>query len=316
MKILIATISFTLTVLLVNGQQEEQYTLFMYHKLGLNPAYAGTNDAASITALARNQWIGLEGAPQTHLITFNMPLFNKRVGVGGTIMHHTIGLTEKFTAEGSYAYKFRLGRGYLSMGIQSSVRLLRINFDEARSTQPIDLDEAIPPSVQSKYIPNFGGGIYYHSPRFYFGISAPRLMTNSIDFSDVDDLVSREERHAYIMGGISLNMGDKAQLQPQLLLKMVEGAPFDADLNLSVEFLEKYTTGISYRIGGSKNTGLGDALSALAGLEIAESFFLGLSYDFTISELRDYNSGSIEVAVKYWIGGKSEGEEFVNPRFF
>lgn len=65
------------------AQQDEQYTQFMFNKLRYNPAYAGTQESPSITAIARKQWIGLDGAPQSQALTFDLPLLNNRVGVGG-----------------------------------------------------------------------------------------------------------------------------------------------------------------------------------------------------------------------------------------
>ena len=50
------------------AQQQQHNTQFMYNKLGYNPAYAGSQDVPCVTCLYRNQWIGLEGAPQTQII--------------------------------------------------------------------------------------------------------------------------------------------------------------------------------------------------------------------------------------------------------
>ena len=79
------------------AQQEEQYTQFMYYKLGFNPAFAGKDGAPTLSALVRTQWIGIDGAPQTQLLTFNTPALNGRVGIGGTIARQTIGVTENYT---------------------------------------------------------------------------------------------------------------------------------------------------------------------------------------------------------------------------
>lgn len=316
MKNIFTTIILLAMCLPVWSQQEDQFTQFMYYKMGFNPAYAGSQDGACITAMDRHQWVGLDGAPQSQLITFNMPLFNKRVGLGASILRHTIGITEKYTAEVVYAYRIPIGRGMLSMGVQGSVRLLRNNFDEVVSTQPRVFDEAIPGGVQSKYVPNFGAGIYYSSRNFYMGFSSPRILENNIDFADLDAVISREVLHLYAMGGVLFKISDKVGLQPQLLLKYVKGVPFDADVNLSLIFANKVTAGFSYRIGGSTEGSPGESLSLLVGLQASDSFFIGASYDYTLSELRDYNDGTFEVVLRYCIGGKSEGEEYINPRFF
>ena len=298
------------------GQQEDQYTQFMHYKMGLNPAYAGSNDGACISLLGRQQWIGFEGAPQSQLITFNMPLLNQRVGIGASIIRSAIGITEKYTAELVYAYRIRMGRGHLCMGLQGSVRLMQINFSDADPIQGGGVDQAIPPDLRSKYVPNFGAGIYYSGSSFFVGFSAPRLLENNIDLADSEDIISREVPHFYFMGGAIFPLGDNLEMQPQMLMKYVKGAPFDADVNINFIISDKFILGTSYRLGGSRATGVGEAISGLIGFEINNSLLFSISYDYTLSELQAYNNGSAEAVIRYCIGGKSEGSEYISPRFF
>ncbi|MCH2084290.1 MAG: type IX secretion system membrane protein PorP/SprF [Saprospiraceae bacterium] len=314
-------LSFTFLLLfsfcgLMLGQQDEQYTQFMYNKMAFNAAYAGSGDGTCITALGKAQWLGFEGAPETQLVTFNMPLLNKRIGIGASIYRQTIGITENLSAEAVYAYRIRMGRGTLSLGVQGSVRLLRANFSEVEATQSVDQDGAIPNNIQSKFIPNFGAGVYFKSNSFYMGVSIPRLLENNIDFADTGDIISTEVRHMYLMGGFTIELNELVQMQPQLLLKYVAGAPFDGDINTNFIFDERYTIGASYRLGGSRTSGIGESVSLLLGLQISDDLFFGASYDMTLSELRKYNSGSVEAILFYCIGGRSQGEEFISPRFF
>lgn len=313
--ILIAILSFGV---LLNGlaQQEEHYTQFMYYKLGYNPAYAGSNDGACITALARSQWVGIEGAPQTQLASFHMPLLNKRIGIGGTVTRQTIGISEKYTVEAIYAYRIRWGRGTLAMGLQGSVRLLRTDFSMAESIQPKDLDQAIPVGIQSKFVPNFGAGVYYKSNSYFLGFSVPRILPSNIDLADSETIISKETLHMYLMGGVTFELSDGLDLQPQVLLKYVEGAPFDGDINASLIFDDRFTTGLSYRLGGSRESGLGESISLLLAIQLTDDILFGASYDATLSELRKYNSGTFEAVFNYCIGGRSEGDEFISPRFF
>ena len=316
MKKFYITIISLLLVGSVLAQQEEQYTHFMYNKLGFNPGFAGSDDGPCLTALARNQWIGLEGAPQTQLISFNTPLLNQRVGVGINILRQTIGVSENYTLDGAYAYRIQLGRGFMAMGLQASVRLLRVNFNELEGTQPIAADSAIPTGLQSKYVPNFGAGLYYQAQRFYLGFSVPRLLENNIDLADSGDVISRETRHAFFMGGLIIPLGEKVELQPQILLKYVAGAPFDGDVNLSFIFADRFRAGVSYRLGGPRESGVGEALSLLLGVQISDTLLFGLAYDATLTELRKYNSGTLEGVLRYCIGGRSDSDDYVNPRFF
>ncbi len=297
------------------AQQEAQFTQFMEHKLGYNPAFAGAVETGTFTAIYRQQWLGFDDAPSSQLITFNTRLTGNGIGLGGQISRSTLGLSEFYTAEADYAYRINVGTGgTLGIGISTSVRLLRVDFTEAAPVQTGD--ESIPAGIQSKYVPNFGAGLYYDSPRFYLGISAPRLVENSIDLSEETTIISREARHMYAMAGIRVKASDKLRVIPQVLLKYVKGAPFDADANVTAWWDDSFYGGLSYRLGGSKSSGIGESVSLLFGTNLGDNLRAGFSYDLTLSEIKDYQSGSVEVLLQYAIGGRSGGEAIVSPRDF
>lgn len=298
------------------AQQQQHNTQFMHYKLGYNPAYAGSQDVPCVTCIYRNQWIGLDGAPKTQIVSFNMPLAHQRVGVGANLVRHTIGITETYTLDAIYSYRFRLGEGMLGLGVSGSIRSMENDFQLTTATQPKGDDASIPTGTQDKFLFNFGAGAYYSSQKFYIGISAPRLLKNNIDFADLDDaFVSREVQHFYLMGGLIFELNDNLKLQPQTLIKFAPRVPLDVDANVNLLIMDKYTFGITYRLGGNTNSGIGESLDILLAAQVSSNLLFGLSYDITISDLREYNSGSIEAMLHYCFG-KSEGDEYLNPRFF
>jgi type IX secretion system PorP/SprF family membrane protein len=317
MKNSLTLLIFLLIAALAHGQQDEHYTQFMHYKLGYNPAYAGSTGGTRITVMGRNQWLGLDGAPQTQLITFNMAALQSRMlGVGASVVRQTIGISDRYTLEGNYAYRFRMGNGHLGLGLSASVRMIRIDFNRARATQPIETDAAIPGSFQSRFVPNFGFGVYYNTENFYFGFSAPRLLANSIDLSDDGGTLTKEVSHFYGMTGFIIPLGDNVKMQPHILLKYVQGAPFDTDVNTNITFMDKFTVGASYRVGGSKTSPIGESVSFLTAAQVSKNILFGLAYDYTLTELRNYNSGSVEAFIHYIIGGDDAGAIYENPRFF
>lgn len=299
------------------AQQEEQYTQFMQNKMAYNPAYAGSEPATAFTLLSRNQWLGLEGAPQTQMVGVNMPVLNQRIGVGINLFRHSIGITNKYTGTLSYAYHLNLGRGTLGLGVQGSVRLLQIDFSQVQGAQPISQDPAIPAGLQSKYVPNFGAGIYFNNKKFYLGISAPRLLNANIDLADNQEVITREVSHFYLMSGLVVDLSDKVSLQPNLLVKYVNQAPFDADVNVSFVFDQKFIAGGSYRLGGSRQNSIGESLSGLVGFKFGGAVTLSISYDATLTALRQFNSGTIEGVLHIGLGeGKEPNKTAPGPRDF
>ena len=187
----------------------------------------------------------------------------------------------------------------------------------ARLLTQKDIDGAVPGDLQSKYVPNFGAGLYYHNTRFFIGASAPRLLRNSIDLAEDDVEITREISHFYVTAGMRWDLNANLQFQPQVLLKYVQDAPFEGDANANFIFMNKFTAGVSYRLGGSKRSGIGEAIGLIGGIQATDLLFIGLSYDYTLSEIRYTTGGSIEAVVRYCIGGQSDdAAEFVSPRFF
>ena len=314
-SIILGLIVFVATNLF--AQQDQQYTQFMYNKLGINPGYAGSTDAGCFTAIYRKQWIGLDGAPSTQLLSYNTPLLNRRVGVGLALTRNSIGIENRITLEGTYAYRIQVGRGTLGIGIMASVRRRAVDWTDSRlkGTQPIGADNGITGGFQSKWLFNVGVGAYYSTNKYYVGVSLPRILKNNIDFSEVGSIISKEVHHAYLMTGLLVNVNDKIKLQPQILVKYAQNSPLDFDLNLMGIFMEKFNAGLTYRAGGSKETGIGESLDVLVGAQLTRNLMFGLSYDITLSEVKNYSNGSIEAILRYCLG-KSEGKEYINPRFF
>ena len=155
----------------------------------------------------------------------------------------------------------------------------------------------------------------------YVGLSAPRLIENNIDFAQDATVVSREIRHYYLMGGYVFDVSDKLQLQPQLLVKYAQNVPLDVDVNISAILAERYVIGGTFRVGGSSTGSPIESVDILFSATIMDNLIFGISYDVTVSELKSYNSGSIEAMVRYCLkgiesSGKKEKEEYDNPRFF
>ena len=320
MKNLIITILFALFFVpfICEAQQQPLNTQFMYYKLGYNPAFAGSQEAPCVSCIIREQWLGLEGAPSTQALTFNMPLMNQRVGIGANLMRHKIGITTIYNIDGAYSYRLRLGQGMLGIGVQGSLRSFTNDFNETIAIQSKPDDLTIPTNNENKFTFNFGTGLYFNSERFYIGVSAPRLLTNSIDFNANDNVVSREVQHLYFMSGYTITLREDLHLRPQFLLKYANNAPLNADLNLNLLIQDKFVTGLTYRTRGNKvNDRWGESLDVLFGAQITENLMFGFSYDFTLSDLREFTSGSIEASLHYCFGPSSNpNSEFENPRFF
>jgi type IX secretion system PorP/SprF family membrane protein len=302
----------------LQAQQERHYTQFMYNKLLINPAYSGARGVPFATAIYRNQWMGFDGAPKSVLASFNSPFISPRVGVGVTMSHFQIGLDKEFAATMAYSYDL-IGQEEFSLraGIMGSVRSLSTDFTKAMPANTGG-DQSLDTEKNNSFYANVGAGLYATiSSRFYIGLSMPRMYSNDISFNNPSaSLTAKEYQHFYAMAGAILPLNEDFNLMPAFLVKYVKNAPLDIDLNVNLEIREKFTAGLSYRVGGD---GPGESVDLLLFWKAHPQFGVGVAYDVTLSDVKDYSAGSIELLLQVDLKRSSSGgrnKPMSNPRFF
>ena len=298
------------------GQQDVLLTQFMYNKLSLNPAYAGQNDYTHLSLTYRDQYNGFPGAPTYQIASINLPTLRKSLGIGFDLQNNTIGISQVSSISMMYAYKFFLQKASLSMGMRVVGRRHTIDFTDDRliAIQGIDLDPSIPSEVVNKNLMNVGFGIYFEAENYYLSLSSPGLVRSDIDFDD-NEVFSRTSRHIYLMGGADFYVTEELNFSPQILVKYAENAPFDVDVNLGLTLDDKYTGAITYRFGGAQGD-VGESIDLLFGLQLTPRIMLGFSLDFTLSKLRTYDNGSMEIVFGYSFRDGAPRAKMINPRYF
>ena len=296
---------------LMFGQQDAQYTQYMYNTFSVNPAYAGSREVLSISALHRSQWVGRDGAPNTQTLSVHGPSSDK-VGLGLSIVHDEIGnnTNQNTYIDAAFSYTLKTSNNNkLSFGLKAGGHLLNLDFNNLRNfsaggTAITDSD------LYKKFTPNFGAGLYYHTNQFYAGLSIPNfLQTEHFDSADGNDnLVSVDRMTWYLISGYVFEMSSALKFKPAFLLKATSGAPLQADISANFLLNDKFSMGAAYRWDA--------ALSALFGFQMTPEFMLGLAYDSDISELggTKFNNGSFEVFLRYEFIKKDKID--LTPRFF
>ena len=281
---------FLVSISSLLGQQDAQYTQYMYNTVSVNPAYAGSRGHLSIAALYRNQWVGLDGAPETQTLNLHRPRGYRGVGLGISVVNDKIGPTSEtyFDIDFSYTIQTSLD-AKLSFGLKASAHMLDIRFSQL---DEFDIDPQLQVDIQNQFSPNVGAGIYYHTDRFYAGISAPRMLeTTHFDESSVS--TAREQTNYYFITGYVYDLNPELKFKPTLLTKVVQGAPLQVDLSANFMYNEKFIAGVAYRWDA--------AFSGLFGFRLSAEILVGLAYDREITDLgaTSFNDGSFEIIVRY-----------------
>lgn len=283
------------------------YSQYLFNALAINPAYAGSRDVLSTTALMRSQWVGIDGAPQTETLSFDTPLRNKRIGMGVQVFNDKIGVTNISGGFLSYAYRIFGEKSTLAFGLQAGASHFKADFNSVQLHQN-EVDFAFLNNI-SQVLLNFGTGIYYNTDKFYIGASVPHLLNNRLNNNKVvvtNGLVARQYIHLFVAAGYILKLDDDFKVKPSFLFKGVKGAPVQLDLNASLWIRDIVSLGVQYRT----NADIGALLEA----RVTPQLRLGYSYDKSVTRLANFNSGSHEIMVRYEFG--FEKDKVLSPRFF
>jgi type IX secretion system PorP/SprF family membrane protein len=305
------------------------YTQYMFNKLAFNPATAGSNDHLSLNLLHRQQWIGIEGAPSTQVLSGHMPIMGDKVGVGATLVHDKAGPTEVFSFSMAYAYRMKLGNNLkLAVGLQAGMT------DWHGDWFNIAVEQGSDPAFQhnfSRYMLNVGAGAYLTGKRFYIGFGCPQILEHHLRNTDDQShpAYSSLYRHFYTMAGLDLPFRSRdIVFKPSILIKSAGffsgyqrdlesynvGAPNAVDLDFAFYFYRTLWVGTGYRSTLQRGISSDDSIDLWAAVQLRSGLRLGAAYDLTLSKLRKISSGSFEVMIGYEFDIKVR--QMNSPRYF
>ena len=295
----------------VKAQQDPEFTQYMYNMSVINPAYAtGEVGIVNTGLLYRSQWVGSVGAPKSATAFIHAPL-NDRIEVGVSFINDEIGdgaLNEN-TISANFAYKLQLGeKTYLSLGAKAGVTLFNTQFsDFILNSGNSSSDPAFAANINDNFL-NIGAGVFLYGDRFYVGLSAPNFLGNThLTEQNGISAIGNESLHTFFTGGYILEVSQKLDFKPSYMVKYVQGTPLSVDLNANVRYLENLEFGLSYRID--------DSVSAMVNYGITDNLRLGYAYDYTTSNLGNFNSGTHEVFLLFDLNF-SGSKRYSSPRFF
>jgi type IX secretion system PorP/SprF family membrane protein len=277
----------------VLSQQDPKFSQNMFLAPFYNPGAAGSSDKICLAAAFRNQWTGLPNSPVTTAFTVNMPVhfLGRTHGVGLNLMNDNLAFNNDFQFSAVYAYRIDLGQGSLGLGANIGVanQALSPNWNGADVIDPAG-DPAIPQAGGSVFGFDMGLGGYYNTENLYVGISTTHLNQTSFDYPE-EVAETRLIRHYYLMAGYNIQLANPMlEIMPSLMIQS-DGRSNLIYLNTNLRYNKRFWGGVSYSVGG--------ALTALIGIEMMNGIKIGYSYDFELSPLLKYNSGSHEITVRY-----------------
>ncbi len=292
------------------AQYDAMFTQYMFNEMFINPAYAGSKDAMSVTAAHRQQWVNFPGRPVTTSFSLHGPIMGNKMGIGLSVLNEKIGVLNRNLVYLSYAYRVKTGKSsYLSFGLQGGIHQQVNKFADLKMVDPGDAQVSQnSPSVLS---PNFGTGIYFYTKKLYAGLSIPRLIDDRSTFTTTGDVVKivkldPAKFHYYLTAGYVFDINENLKIKPQTMIKAVQNAPLEIEGNVNVLLKNLIWIGASYRSSAD--------VSGILGVQASPQFLFSYSYDFPLTQIRTYTQGSHEIVLSYLFSYKTH--KIVTPRYF
>lgn len=285
-----------------NAQQDPQYTQYMYNMNVVNPAYAGSKESLSLTALYRNQWSGMDDNPVTFTFSAHAPI-SEKIGLGLSAIKDELGPVSETNVYADFAYTLRMSSTIkLALGLKAGATFHDVGLSSLQLQDPND--PFFSENINNVY-PNIGAGAFLYGDNFYVGISVPNML-KSVHLDENGLKLGSETNHYFGTAGYIFQITDNFKLKPSVMVKSAFDAPVSFDGNLNALFYDKFELGASYR--------LDDSFSGLVGFQITPNLRIGYAYDHVMSDIKAVGSASHEVILTFDVFMKPR--ILRSPRFF
>jgi type IX secretion system PorP/SprF family membrane protein len=291
----------------VMAQQDPLFSQYMFNKLLVNPAYAGSTETFSVDMLSRYQWVGIDGAPETATLSIHAPI-GKSLAVGFSAIADKYGPASEQNIYADVSYTISTSEeGRLAFGLKGGISLFDVGLLSAVLPQSLPGVDPLFSDNINEVNPNFGAGVYYYNEKFYAGFSVPNILETR-HYEKQGGIVSRaaEETHMFLTAGYVFDLSENLKFKPSTMLKGVAGSPLSVDISANFLMNDRLELGLNYR--------LDDSLGLLVNFGVTPSLRIGYAYDYTTTNLGNFNSGTHEAFLLWDIDFSKKNLK--SPRFF
>lgn len=273
-----------------------------------NPATAGKDGSTQAFFLYRNQWAGIDGAPETQAFTLDGRLKNHPLGLGLAVFNDINNVIGRTSFSLSTAYQMKLtDQQSLAFGISAQGIQNRIFFDRIRVDD--DTDPNLLNSIDQKTAFEMNVGLNYSSKSFQLGFAADQVLQNEVTFENVSQFKALDYnfiRHYIANIQYEFNLNNSWSMEPMILARFIQGLPSQFDASMIVNYKDQL------RLGGTYRNDI--AMAYFIGFEMQRQVILGYTYEVPISDLSIFGSISHEFAIGWRFSQKDKTPPVSNPK--
>ena len=224
---------------------QEAHILFNRMNMGVyNPAFTGTN-GAFISLNSRSQWSGIDDAPRTNYLIYQLPQ-KEKVRIGFTAQNDRVFIENKTHFTIDYNYQLQLTEEqFIYLGLKGGGFYNNIDVDRLERLYTT-YNPALEP-VKSYFTPILGLGVQYQAPNYFIGVGVPSLFNNK-RFQDNSgwETTATDVAYFYFSGGSTFPIGESLTLEPVLIYRAVPNSPNLFSGTVAINFNDQFSLGAGY----------------------------------------------------------------------
>ena len=288
-------------LVMTRGAMAQQLPIFTQHNNSYafaNPAFFGMSEGINLMGLYRQQWAGFVDAdgnnvaPQSFLLSGDMPLRVLHGGLGFSVLQDHIGFENDVNIGLGYSYHMDLGGSTLGVGLSGTLINRSVDFSQLH---PISEGDPLLVGLgeESAMLFDFNVGVFWQIPEsFYVGVSVVNVlesMTKALNDNAESSASFVTDRTFYFMAGYPFQFEGLPSFKfiPSVNV-MTDISAWQLNASMKVVYRDLFSLGVNYR--PQESVGL------MVGLTIKD-ITVGYAYDINTMGLGV--PGSHEIALSY-----------------
>jgi len=326
MKRLLVYITLMFASIMIRAQQRPHYTQYILNNYIVNPAIGGIENYIDLKLSARNQWVGIDGAPQTFYLTAHAPIGKKDYrtnstsyemkgenprgkqywvdytaaephhGVGVNLMNYKTGYINRYYAVGTYSYHLGIAeRTSLAAGFGLGISGTNIDRSKIQLANPIDPAIGNGNSEINRIKPELSAGVWLYSADYFVGLSAQQIIPQKLTLVESSYDNSTLVPHFFATAGYRFFLTEDITALPSVMARYISSMPIYLDFNVKMQYRDRFWLGGSYR--------LKEGYAAMVGVNVSQTFNISYSYDINNASylLQSMQRGTHEIVLGFML---------------
>ena len=295
--IVLAVALLFVTLTGVKAQQAPIFTNYNNSYAYINPGFAGLSEGVNLLGLYRMQWAGFTDndgnniAPNTFLLTGDMPIRLFHGGISFSVMTDQLGFENNTNVGLGYSYHFDLGGSTLGVGASATLLNRAVDFSKLKPGQSDDplLNQL---GKESGMLVDLSFGLFWQIPEsLYVGVSGINLLNSTSRALGPDESAASftTDRTLYLVAGYPFMFETLPTFKfiPSVNV-MTNFSSAQLNAGFKAVYNDLFSLGVNYRPQ--------ESIGLTVGLTIKD-FVLGYAYD--INTMGHNIPGSHEIALSY-----------------